>query len=556
VIDNQFYPTPKSLARKAYEKFEEREIRRLLEPQAGRGDMLDALFDSGLHRRRPEIDCIEIDLQNQAILRDKGYRVIDADFLSYSGRGAMYSHILMNPPFSRGVDHTLKAWSILYSGEVVSIVNAASIENPSSKAAELLVKLIADHGSVETLDQQFITKDTQRKTSVRIALIHLKKEPADPGEFFIPFEDLQTEQAVEQPEEVNKQQLALPASTIKNLVRAFNVAVDKIRIANFAEDTANYYCKMIFTQIRSEDRPVGSGDLIETDSFNKRYMKLKDSAWRAVMNTTEFTKRLSSKAQKRLEEEFTKVRDLEFTEANIYGLLAGLVAQKTQIDMEMVSDVFDMISKYHTENRAYYMGWKSNDKHRAGAFRIKMSRFILPIGGAEWGIRWENKREILDIDKVFAMMDGKHEPSATGSMFHMLDSRVNELKTAGRFQTDYFDIRYYKGIGTLHIFPRRKDLVDRMNRIVGRMRQWLPDESETVDQAYWDIYDNAEKITTAMEKIAEKNMRFSWSRNLFWEADQGNIDMDEIHAKACESLGINRPDRIAHQPSNTPAIGH
>ena len=44
-MDNQFYPTPVSLGVKAFNKFKNRRITRLLEPQAGRGDLVDVVHE-------------------------------------------------------------------------------------------------------------------------------------------------------------------------------------------------------------------------------------------------------------------------------------------------------------------------------------------------------------------------------------------------------------------------------------------------------------------------------------------------------------------------------
>src|SRR5664279_1485418 len=101
--DLQFYPTPSSLAYKAFRKFKNREVIRILEPSAGRGDLLVG-FITGIHSRTDLIDAIEIDLDNQAVLRGKGINVIDADFLQFNG-AAMYSHVLLNPPFLQGAEH-------------------------------------------------------------------------------------------------------------------------------------------------------------------------------------------------------------------------------------------------------------------------------------------------------------------------------------------------------------------------------------------------------------------------------------------------------------------
>jgi hypothetical protein len=551
MIDNQFYPTPVGLAQRAYHKFTSRDITRLLEPEAGRGDFLDAIGcrDTYYHGRTTQADCIELDLQNQAILRDKGYRVIDGDFLQFSGSGAMYSHVLMNPPFNQGVAHVLKAWDILFDGEIVAIINAASLRNPDSGAARRLFRLIADHGEVEFLQQQFQTEDTQRKTNVEIALVHLTKKAS--VAYSNPAEGLKEDAGPGIADEVNKQQLALPEPTIHSTVRAFDLAVGKMKVAVMAEDEASYYERLISSALDPSTQPVEVKLKKVQEEINGRYDKLKGMAWSLILQSTEFTQRLSSKVQKKLESDFEQVQKLEFTFSNIYGLLSGLVNQKGQMDMEMVAEVFDLFTRYHSDNRAYYRGWKSNDKHKTCAYRLKMTRFILPLGGYDSFLDYTKKQELFDIDKAFAMLDGKPIPARTddpedagyeayrNTLFYLADQRFGDLKTSERFQTTYFDVRYYPGTGTMHFFPKRKDLVDKMNRIVGRMRAWLPPEDERVDKKFWVQYDKAEKVTAQMNKTPKYNS--TWFRVNEEEA------LAVLHEAACAKLNIDLSDGLFHE---------
>jgi hypothetical protein len=85
--------------------------------------------------------------------------------------------------------------------------------------------------------------------------------------------------------------------------------------------------------------------------------------------------------------------------------------------------------------------------------------------------------------------------------------------------SDYFDVRYYPGAGTIHFFPRSKTLVDRLNRLVGRHRQWLPQDGELVPDAFWLQYEMAEKFAKDVEaKI--KDDRACHRMSASWERDE------------------------------------
>ncbi|MDD5151224.1 MAG: DUF4942 domain-containing protein [Flavobacterium sp.] len=438
------------------------------------------------------IDCIEIDFENQAVLRELGYNVIDGDFLS-SNIICMYSHIIMNPPFQNGVDHVLKAWDSLYSGEIVAVVNAETIKNPFSVKRKQLCKLIEDHGEVEFYDNEFLSQDTKRKTSVEIALIWLEKikEPA------YDFTNGLESDNIPDIDFSNKNNLVLRDNNIGNIVLIFNNAVEKLKQVIYAEDEFVYYSNLLGKAFNQENT-IDKFNLEET--FNTRYTELQKKAWTNILNSTEFRKYLSSKTYNKLVSDFDSVSKSSFTENNIRGFLLGLVNNQSDMNLQMLLDCFDEITKYKTDNRAYYCGWKSNDKHKTQAYRVKMTRFILPTYAYEWQTYcpWEFRNKLADFDKVFAMLDGKSTDfDGYSTLEKCISDKWDLLCSRERISTEYFDIRYYKGKRSMHFFPTRKDLIDRLNRMVGKERSWLP-QDDKASKSFWKQYDDAEKITSKM----------------------------------------------------------
>ena len=101
---DDFYPTPDFLIDKMLEKVNLSKVKYILEPSAGKGNIIEKLKDKIYHRT--EINAIEINPELQSVLRGEGYQVIDTDFLSHMG-GEMYDLIIANPPFSEGEHHLL-----------------------------------------------------------------------------------------------------------------------------------------------------------------------------------------------------------------------------------------------------------------------------------------------------------------------------------------------------------------------------------------------------------------------------------------------------------------
>jgi tRNA1(Val) A37 N6-methylase TrmN6 len=101
MIDNQFYPTPPHLVEIAWGKFKTRNVTALLEPSAGRANLLERSRGHNNHAVNIT-DCIESMADNIAVLKQKNFRVVDTDFLNFR-TSKLYSHIIMNPPFANGV---------------------------------------------------------------------------------------------------------------------------------------------------------------------------------------------------------------------------------------------------------------------------------------------------------------------------------------------------------------------------------------------------------------------------------------------------------------------
>lgn len=538
--DLQFYPTGLTLSRKAFSKFKNKRVRRLLEPSAGRGDLLAGYFESLHPYNRGEcvVDCVEIDLNNQAILRSKKLSVVGSDFLNFNSP-TQYSHILMNPSFGVACQHVLHAWRLLHSGELVAIINAETLKNPFSKERQLLAKLLEDHSGspVEYLQEAFMTEDTQRVTTVEIAIIHLVKQGTGQSGFIHGLRRTVDQKwggaaGLEQ----LKNQVMLPSSDLENRVMDFRCAVEALIQSEDAKARYATLFGRLDTLINEEplpaDAPVPlSIEEARNEAINKDYIEIKSRAWAGVLKSSQIADRLSTAARERLYAEFDEVKKLEFDIPNILGFIQGVVSQQGQIQIEMLMDVFDLFTKYRTDNRCYYQGWKSNDKHRTCAYRLKMSRMVLPSkdrSGYAWRscVSYQDTQLFQDIDRVFALLDGKHHSAIQGleSLFST-DATFKQLSQGERLSSDYFDVRFFPGTGTFHFFPRRADLIDRLNRAIGKHRNWLPHDESAAAPAFWAQYDKAEKVTNGIASL-----QIDWRRLQHGEPAEQQREADKLHA--------------------------
>lgn len=545
-IDNlQFYPTPLELAKRAWALFKNKSFTRVLEPSAGEGHLakidLEVEYKGHFYSRgRITVDCIELDVSRHPLLREKGMEVVGLDFMRFK-QGAIYSHIIMNPPFAYGAQHTLHAWDIMYDGEIVSIINAETIKNPYSKERQFLVELIEKHGSVEFLQEEFV--EAERKTSVEIALVYLRKESRVYedvcGNILDGLKQDATDEdgLIEDYQEINA--VVLPTTFVENQVAAFNAATLASKEAIFGKQRAMYYANILGRTMENIDGGNGL-NVVETvkslsTEMHEAYKELKNRAWTSILRSTEVTSRLSSAAHKRLTSEFENIKCLEFNVPNIYGFLAGLSGSQGEIQLSMACDVFDIITRYHSENTVFYMGWKSNDNHRTCGMSIKTTRFILPKN-TSWNksLDWDAKQRLGDMDKVFAMLDGKYEPEV--SLVSAFDNQMQALREGKRITTSYFDIRWYPGIGTIHFFARDKKLIDRLNRLVGKIRAWLPPEGEKVNEAFWVQFQDSESFDKEFRKELSGKTTSRFNDPLWGLMSKDHYDHTKAVNNACEAL--------------------
>lgn len=141
-----FYPTPPEFASVILTGIDWDRIQYILEPSAGKGDLVKAILQKqelNRYNRYNErgVDCIEIDPILRATLLGQGYRVVHDDFLTFQTQ-TQYDLIVMNPPFKEGCAHLLKALELVRpGGAVLCILNAETIRNPYTNER---MRLVAD----------------------------------------------------------------------------------------------------------------------------------------------------------------------------------------------------------------------------------------------------------------------------------------------------------------------------------------------------------------------------------------------------------------------------
>lgn len=168
-----FFPTPKPIIARMLELAEIEPGQRVLEPSAGKGDILDLLRDQ---HPDSEITAIEVNSILHEVLSAKGHTVQQGDFLDHGGQ---YDRVIQNPPFESGadIDHVRHAYGQLVPGGcLVSVMSAGPFFRSDRKATEFREWLLQlDHEVEDLPDDAFRGHDAFRQTGVRTKLVTISK---------------------------------------------------------------------------------------------------------------------------------------------------------------------------------------------------------------------------------------------------------------------------------------------------------------------------------------------------------------------------------------------
>lgn len=495
-------------------------VRFLLEPSAGSAKILNFVKDLHHYKNyRYKIFAIEKDQNLRNMLIGANWNVCGTDFLTYSGL-TQFDTILMNPPFSNGEDHLLKAIQILYSGQISCVLNAQTIKNPNTtKKLALLNKLKELNATIEFHQHIFRDPTAERKSSVEIAHIYINVVRdlhedllKNCNDFVKPHNDQAFDDEIK--DVANK-------DSIISIVDSYNLTCNKGIQFIHSYYSQTKYLSGYLTVVGSEETNRFRKPTIQelTNSFLD---DVRFDYWNKVIKLPDFQKRLTEEKTKQFVESIKKHSNLEFTVSNIRAFFDNLINSYENTLIDAVESIFDaMTYKYswfeaeHNKTVRYYNGWKTND-----SFMVN-KKVILPyIRYNSWGSGWTLQCDCLeklnDIDKVMNYFEGKSSYTSIEQATKPFKSIVGQL-----IESEFFKLRFYKK-GTLHLTFKSEDLRRRFNIMAGKKKGWLPADYGNVP--FEDLPPEKQNIVTSFDdsiEIYNKNINqlgFKNTENLLLSA--------------------------------------
>ena len=473
-FDPEFFPTPRPVIEKMLNRIDS-DARYFLEPSAGRGDIAEAIKDHlegyGWNRRAIEVDCIEHSPDLCAILQGKEYPVVGTDWLTYEGV-SYYDAIVMNPPFSTGTSHLLRAWDFIHSGEIVCLLNSETLRNPHTAERKRLATIIEEHGDTEELGASFNT--STRPTDVEITMVYLRKTAVDDRV------DLWKTETEEKP--------------LGDLLENANLPAVRDRLGNMQRfyDEGNRHMLLAFeharkaaTYLDANNIAVGQtysdilGHAMSTNVSHNRAEFLRAhrrDAWLSVFQLMDFHKWLDKKQTDEMIADVSRNGHYPFTAENIKGTLENIIAQRRKLFEQSAWNVFEALTRYYKGNTNHHEGWKSND-----AFKVN-KKLVFP-----WGISYDRKfggfnllygRDIdiyNDLDRVLSVLDGVPFEQIRDVGEAISSAISHDRHTPSKTSSSYFNIRYFKK-GTVHLVWKSAELLEQFALTAARGRMWIGDD--------------------------------------------------------------------------------
>ena len=481
---NQFYPTPKAIAEKMLQPYIKQYDGRygledylkvptpILEPSAGKGDLLDAIAGIRKDRTNRDYYAIELDPELRMILNEKDYTVLSSDFLTFE-EPLEFGFIIMNPPFNEADKHITHAWKFLKAGgELVALCNSETVRNLSNKTRELLANLIDAQGTVEHLGSCFANAD--RPTNVEISLIRLTKPQKEQEE--VEFDASSFKRDYITDEEFSANPLA-HADYLTSLVAQYKSAERLIIERQSVSKKLDFYLKGIDSDYGSDKKAIANAPL-EDEIYN-----LKGRFWNTVFTKAKIASKLTGSFKSDFEDFRRQQKNMMFSVENIQEMLLMFFANYGDIMLNCLVEVFDKLTAFCKENQVHTEGWVTNKGYKLNHKVIYPYGVRFEVCGSYSSFRCYGSSEILtDFDKTLCWLQGvKYEEmkgeDCTYTALNNHCDRANKDKSCyqDKFYSRYFEMRMYKK-GTLHLVFRDKKLLNEFNLKAAQGKKWIGGE--------------------------------------------------------------------------------
>lgn len=522
-----FYPTPTEFLCEITDGLEWSKIQHVLEPSAGRGNIAEfvrgqkkIVLSNGFSYERDreiDVDCIEIEPELQSILAGKNFRVVHDDFLTFS-TFKHYDLVFMNPPFSQGAKHLLKAIEVqkFSGGAIICILNAETIRNAYTNERKVLEREL-EALKAEITFHAGAFSNAENPTDVEVAVVKVVIPEADTENPI--FEELRKsgkgfEQIGDEPDKD-----LTPFDVVERAVSMF-----EFELAYGLKLWKEYqnFTKLALQPSGDASTLAKDGKIVlglvsevyrKYDDFNaETYMKhVRLKYWGYLFTHPILTSNMTSNLQKEYLKDLERLAEYDFSYYNIKTIQADVCQKLVKGVEDCILAKFDELSAQHAydpdmkNNIWYYDGWKTNCSWKIN------KKVILPCQAwdadyKEWNFQsgtigaWVKPIDILgDLEKVFNYLDNGEtkEVDITERL-----KEATEKQQSAKIVLKYFTVTFYKK-NTVHITFTNERVLKKFNIYGSQKKGWLP--KGYARQRYADMSKEEQAVIDSFEGSKEYN---------------------------------------------------
>lgn len=463
--EKDFYPTPVDVVNGMLHNLDLKD-KNILEPSAGKGDIIDVL---NYHEVKKIIACE----QNHELSKILGTKcdIISNDFLVLDKTQVSHiDYIIANPPFSNQNEHILHMWNIAPKGcKIITLANSSLLDNNNRRKQELN-SIIETYGEIENLGNCF--SDAERSTNVDVICIRLTK-PGNKDEF-----DYSEYFELDEGFEEISQNGIVGYDFIQDVVSRYVGALKKCEGVMEASREINSLIHTISPYGIKFGAILEHRDSVGEVTLNNFKIKLQKDAWNVVFQKMNLDKFITSGVKAKINNLCENYQEIPFTKNNIYKMISFILETSEQTMYEVVVEAFDILTKYHDENREKIPGWKTNNAWFVGK-KVILPNLVEQLYNDNNKLQespYAYNNDLNDLFKALCFISGtNYEGIQSFHKFMYNDGCYRKPNTWYEFNF-FFKMKCFKK-GTIHLIWQDDKLREKFNLLAAKGKGWqLPEK--------------------------------------------------------------------------------
>ena len=218
---------------------------------------------------------------------------------------------------------------------------------------------------------------------------------------------------------------------------------------------------------RSE-RTYGPNDRAEF--LEEMTLSVDRSAWNFIVGFTKLETLMDHKARTEFRRQLAD-KPPPVTAETCLATMEKLAGEADMIFKRGVAEAFSALDRR----------FRSHDGFKIGS-RMVLARSMDENG--RWNYAWHRDEQLRDVERAFYVLDGKDTPDRSGGIVGAIEAaRGGWGAKAYTAKSDYFEARVFIN-GNIHLWFRRKDLVERVNLLLADYYGAVLGDGQTRDNSH------------------------------------------------------------------------